>query len=111
VLSNKRERGSRVFGTAGAPPKTIAREDPILTALALFLQIIMQAEMDCFGQRFVSRILVKRNGFLEGVYKNQARMAVFHVAFQVLAKFRIQLTVKIFGKSLQDFSAFHSPFP
>ncbi len=69
----------------------------ISAALAIFLQIIMQAEMNFFGEGFGTGVFEKADGLLEGIHEDQAGVAVGHVLFQVLAEFRVQLAVDVFG--------------
>jgi hypothetical protein len=70
----------------------------------------MQAQVYFFGQWFATGVFVKGDGFLQGIHKDKAGMAIFHVTFQVLAELRVKLAVDVFRKLLQDFFALHG-FP
>jgi hypothetical protein len=41
----------------------------------------MQAKVDFFGQWFAAGTFIKSDGLLQGIHKNKAGMAIFHVTF------------------------------
>jgi hypothetical protein len=41
----------------------------------------MQAKVYFFGQWFAAGTFIKSDGFLQGIHKNKAGMAIFHVTF------------------------------
>ena len=58
----------------------------------------MQAQVDFFGQRFATGVFVEGDGLLQGIHKDKAGMAIFHMPFQILAELRGKIPVDVLRK-------------